>query len=45
MAASCGFIDEVIHPKDTRAKIVAALKMTKNKTEKRPFRKHGNIPL
>ena len=45
IAASRGYIDEVIHPKDTRIKIIESLKMVKNKMEKRPFRKHGNIPL
>ena len=45
MAASLGYIDEVIHPKDTRRKISAALDTCKHKKEVRPFRKHGNIPL
>lgn len=45
MAAGLGYIDEVIHPKDTRRKIASALEACKNKREVRPFRKHGNIPL
>ena len=45
MAASLGYIDEVISPKDTRRKIAAALEATENKREPRPVRKHGNIPL
>lgn len=45
MAASLGYVDEVIHPKDTRRKLALALDACKNKREVRPFRKHGNIPL
>ncbi len=45
MAASYGYIDEVIEPKDTRRKIANALELTRNKKESRPHRKHGNIPL
>ena len=44
-AASLGYIDEVIHPKDTRRKIAAALEACRGKREARPLRKHGNIPL
>jgi propionyl-CoA carboxylase beta chain len=44
-AASLGYIDEVIHPKDTRRKIAAALEACRSKREARPVRKHGNIPL
>jgi propionyl-CoA carboxylase beta chain len=44
-AASLGFIDEIIHPKQTRPKIIKALEVLKNKEEVRPQRKHGNIPL
>jgi propionyl-CoA carboxylase beta chain len=44
-AASLGYIDEVIHPKDTRRKLCAALEASRNKREVRPARKHGNIPL
>lgn len=45
IAASFGFIDEIIRPEDTRKKITSALKMLKSKTEKKPWKKHGNIPL
>lgn len=45
LAASRGFIDEVIHPEDTREKIVAALDMLANKKLEQPWKKHGNIPL
>ncbi len=44
-AAELGFIDEVIEPKETRVKIVQALEMLKNKVDKNPPKKHGNIPL
>ena len=39
------YVDEVIHPAETRDKIVKALDMLKNKEQERPFKKHGNIPL
>ncbi len=44
-AASLGYIDEIIQPKNTRRKIIDALDMTQNKRKSNPPRKHGNIPL
>ena len=44
-AASLGYIDEIINPKDTRKKIIDALEMTQNKRKTNPPKKHGNIPL
>lgn len=44
-AASLGYIDEIIYPKETRKKIIGALEMTRNKRKTNPPRKHGNIPL
>jgi propionyl-CoA carboxylase beta chain len=44
-AAELGYIDEIIMPRDTRHKLIQALEMTQNKTESRPAKKHGNIPL
>jgi propionyl-CoA carboxylase beta chain len=44
-AAELAFIDEVIEPRFTRQKIVQALEMLKNKVDKNPPKKHGNIPL
>ena len=44
-AASFGYIDEVINPKDTRYKLIQALELTANKSPHVPQRKHGNIPL
>jgi propionyl-CoA carboxylase beta chain len=44
-AASLGYIDEIIRPRDTRWTIVRALRTLKNKRQTNPPRKHGNIPL
>lgn len=44
-AASLGYIDEIISPKDTRLKIITALDMTNTKRKSNLPRKHGNIPL
>jgi len=45
VAASYGYLDDVIEPKETRKKIIWALKMLENKQDKLPPKKHGNIPL
>jgi len=45
IAASRGYIDEVIHPVDTRIKLIKAFKMLENKVAKIPRKKHGNMPL
>lgn len=45
VAAGLGIVDDVIDPRDTRLKLVQALEMLENKDEKRPEKKHGNIPL
>ncbi len=45
VAAARGYIDDVIEPSETRAKIVMALEMLNTKRENRPAKKHGNIPL
>ncbi len=44
-AAELGFIDEIIAPEDTRAKLIHALEMLKGKRDRMPAKKHGNIPL
>lgn len=44
-AANLGYIDEIIEPRLTRQKIIQALEMLKNKVDKNPPKKHGNIPL
>ncbi len=45
LAANRGYIDDVIEPKDTRARVIEALELTQLKRDSRPARKHGNIPL
>ena len=45
VAASRGFIDEVIRPRQTRAKLITALATLETKRDKNPPKKHGNIPL
>ena len=45
IAAERGYIDEVIEPKQTRRKLIRALKLLENKRDQNPPRKHGNIPL
>lgn len=44
-AAERGFVDEVIKPSQTRAKLIKAFKMLENKVVNLPRKKHGNIPL
>jgi propionyl-CoA carboxylase beta chain len=45
VAASRGFVDEVIMPHQTRAKLIAGLGALENKRDTNPPKKHGNIPL
>jgi acetyl-CoA carboxylase carboxyltransferase component len=45
VAASRGYVDDVIEPAKTRIHIAAALEMLTSKRETRPSKKHGNIPL
>ena len=45
IAASRGYIDAVIEPHVTRAKICRSLSMLADKQLENPWRKHGNIPL
>ncbi|HSP81618.1 MAG TPA: carboxyl transferase domain-containing protein, partial [Myxococcaceae bacterium] len=44
-AAELGYIDEVIRPEQTRARLIRALELLRNKRQENPPRKHGNIPL
>jgi propionyl-CoA carboxylase beta chain len=44
-AAQLGYIDEVIRPRETRAKLCRALALLGNKRDSNPPRKHGNMPL
>jgi len=45
VAASLGYIDEVIEPHETRPRLIAALEMLRNKRDSNPPKKHGNMPL
>jgi propionyl-CoA carboxylase beta chain len=45
VAASRGWIDDVILPSQTRPRLIAALAMLADKRETNPRKKHGNIPL
>ena len=45
VAASRGYLDDVIEPHDTRPRIINALEMLSNKRDANPGKKHGNIPL
>jgi len=44
-AAARGYIDDVIEPSETRAKLINALRILKTKHDENPKKKHGNIPL
>lgn len=44
-AAARGYVDEVINPRDTREKLIAAFDMLRNKVSNNPRKKHGNLPL
>ena len=45
VAAGRGFIDEVIEPRTTRPRLIAALRSLEGKRDTNPPKKHGNIPL
>jgi len=45
VAASWGYIDDVIEPKETRPRLINALEVLRNKRDTNPPKKHGNIPL
>jgi propionyl-CoA carboxylase beta chain len=45
IAASRGFIDEIVRPRETRPKLAAALASCDSKRASNPPKKHGNIPL
>jgi propionyl-CoA carboxylase beta chain len=44
-AAAAGYIDDIIEPRETRPKIIAALTALRDKFASAPPRKHGNIPM
>jgi acetyl-CoA carboxylase carboxyltransferase component len=45
VAAKEGKIDKIIDPKETRIALISALEMLMTKRERRPSKKHGNMPL
>ena len=45
LAAERGYVDEVILPSETRARVAGALALLENKRQSVPAKKHGNIPL
>jgi len=45
IAAERGYVDEIIEPRFTRRKLITAFAMLRNKRDKNPPKKHGNIPL
>lgn len=45
VAASQGYLDDVIQPSESRSRLIAALKVLRDKRTDTPKRKHGNIPL
>jgi len=44
-AAARGYLDDVIDPRETRPRLISALRTLLTKREKNPPKKHGNIPL
>ena len=45
VAAERGFLDDVIEPRHTRARVIQAFRMLETKVDSNPRKKHGNIPL
>ena len=45
VSAEHGFVDDVIEPRQTRPRIIRALRMLETKVDTMPRKKHGNIPL
>lgn len=45
VAASYGFVDEIIRPHGTRLRVCRALELLKNKKVETPWKKHNNLPL
>jgi propionyl-CoA carboxylase beta chain len=44
-AAERGYVDDVVEPHQTRARLIRALHLLEGKRVERPARRHGNIPL
>ena len=45
VAAERGYVDAVIEPRETRPRLINALRMLDTKRDTNPPKKHGNIPL
>ena len=45
IAAERGYVDAVIEPRETRPRLINALRMLETKRDTNPPKKHGNIPL
>ncbi|MCJ7626555.1 MAG: methylmalonyl-CoA carboxyltransferase, partial [Anaerolineaceae bacterium] len=45
VAAERGYLDDVIHPDESRKRLISGLESLRNKRQITPARKHGNIPL
>jgi acetyl-CoA carboxylase carboxyltransferase component len=45
VAAELGYLDDVIEPRETRPRLIRALRSLRNKRQTLPAKKHGNIPL
>jgi propionyl-CoA carboxylase beta chain len=45
IAASRGYVDDIIDPRDTRPRLIDALETLRTKRDRNPAKKHGNIPL
>jgi len=45
VAASRGYVDDIIEPHETRPRLINALEMLRNKRDTNPYKKHGNLPL
>jgi acetyl-CoA carboxylase carboxyltransferase component len=44
-AAARGYIDDIIHPRETRRRLIGGLRLLDGKVDGNPPKKHGNIPL
>ncbi|HKV44880.1 MAG TPA: carboxyl transferase domain-containing protein [bacterium] len=45
VAAARGYVDDIIEPRETRPRLISALRMLAGKRDRNPPKKHGNIPL
>ena len=45
IAAARGYVDDIIDPRQTRPRLISALDMLRDKRDRNPTKKHGNVPL